>query len=356
MKRKEAGAPRYVSIAKTFFTAILFVSRSAAPQYTSYAPDIHYQSPTIISAEATPITLRTFFTDAEKKGTLQSPAFFSQALVPFLTQQYNAAGYADHLSRDGRHISEFLQLAHEYNLSTEQAYTGLRLFKNKLVEATIIDDTVTMHILEAFAHELERYFPLSPLNSVKQKTPAKMIENIMLTEFTNHLEKPTIGTDQFFTSLSHTIAHSIQEETGLNDEKATRERLRTLALQSAQHLISHTLWYAQHPESVWPSFLRIAQTVALLCSNRIIIHLDDADDLYRALVARFVTFIDQAGHQMPIDWYENVENDLTNGLIAFLESPELDACITTKKEFLHQGLLRGKTCAIAQQKHGLLLT
>lgn len=342
-------------VAKTLLMTALSTTLATILPATAYNADAPYRAPTIINTQAAPITLRSFFADAEKKGSLQSPTFFSQALVPFLNEQYNAVGYADHLSRDGRHLSEFLQLAHEYQLSTEQTYTGLRLFKNKLLEATVIDDTVTMHVLEAFAYELERYFPLNPLNSIKQKTPAKMIENIMLTEFTSHLEKPATSTDQFFTSLSHTIAQSIQEETGLNEEKATRERLRALTLQAAQHLISHTLWYAQHAESVWPSFLKIAHTIGLLCSNRIITHLDDADDLYRSLVARFATFLDQTGHQLPIEWYENVESDLTNGLIPFLESPELDACITSKKEFLRQALMRGKTCAIAQQNHGLLL-
>jgi len=310
--------------------------------------------PGLIAVEPLTVSLKDFFTAAEKQIAKTDPSFFSRAFSPFIKEHYNATGYSDHLSRDGRHLSEFLQLTNEYNLSTEQTYTGLRLFKNKLGEAPVIDDTVTTHVLETLSCELERHFPLSSLQSSKQKTPAKMIENILLTEFTDHLEKPKQSTDAFFTDLSQTLAKSVKE-IGVSDQQAMRDRLRMLALQCAQHLIEKTVWFAQQPESIWPSFLKIAHHISLLCSHRIIQHLDDADDLYKLLISRFTFFIDQVGQQLPLSWFENIESDIRGSLVPFLESPELDSGITSKKELLLQALAGAKMCAIAQQEHGLLL-
>jgi len=300
------------------------------------------------------ISLRSYFDAAKEKAAPREDTFFSHAMSPFIQEQYNAIGYADLLSRDARHISEFLALSSEYNFTTEQTYTGLRLFHNKLKEASLIDDTVMNHILEILPVELERHFPLNPLGSAKQKSPAKMIENIMLSELTTHLEAPKTSTEHFFTGLSETIAQSVKD-IGVSDEAAMRDRLRSLTLKMVELLLSKTIWFAQHPQSIWPSLLKAAHTISQLCSNRIITHLDDVDEAYRTLVTRFVFFIEQSGHQLPVSWYENIESDLANGLVPFLESPELDEGITSKKQLILHALVQGKTCAIAQQTHGLLI-
>lgn len=324
---------------------------------TNYNPDVardYFSSPSLVATSIALAPLRSFFEAAKEKAAPREESFFSYALSPFIEQQYNAIGYADLLSRDARHISEFLVLSNEYKFSAEQTYTGLRLFHNKLKEASLVDDTVMNHILEALPSELERHFPLNALQSAKQKTPAKMIENIMLTELTSHLEAPKTSTEKFFTGLSHTIAQSVKD-IGVNDEAAMRERLRTLTIRFVELLLNKTVWYTQHPESIWPSFLQAAHSISLLCSNRVINHLDDADEMHKTLVSRFVSFIDQSGHQLPVSWYENISSDLDNCLVPFLEAPELDAGVTPKKKIIMNAIIRGKTCAIAQQTHGLML-
>ncbi len=314
----------------------------------------YFNTPSPISSPVATISLRSYFDAAKEKAAPHEESFFSHAFSPFIQEQYNAVGYADLLSRDARHITEFLVLSGEYNFTAEQTYTGLRLFHNKLKEASLIDDTVVDHILAVLPVELERHFPLNPLNSAKIKSPAKMIENIMLSGLTTHLEAPKTSTENFFTGLSHTIAQSVKD-IGVNDEAAMNERLRSLILKIVELLLSKTIWYAQHPHSIWPSVLKAAHNISQLCSNRIIAHLDDADEAYRTLVTRFVFFIEQSGHQLPVSWYENIESDLNNGLVPFLESPELDDGISSKKQLLLNALVHGKTCAIAQQTHGLLI-
>jgi len=348
MKRKHCLIRR-ATVAAFFVCAITPLLQASMQDLLSATP-----TTTLITAVPPRTPLRGFFEAAEEKVPRTDASFFSRALTPFIKEHYNAVGYADHLSRDGRDVTEFLALSNDYQFSAEQTYTGLRLFVQRYKDAALVDDTVTNHILEIMPTELERHFPLNPINTSKQKTPAKMIENIMLTELTDHLEAPKKSTDAFFSDLSRTIAASLKE-TGVSDEMAMKERLRQLATQCAELLIQKTIWYPQYPESIWPSVLKAAHALSQLCSHRIITHADDADALYRSLVSRFIYFIEHSGYQMPVSWYENIQSDIEGGLVLFLESPELDAGITSKKELLMNALSQGKTCAIAQQQHGLVL-
>jgi hypothetical protein len=330
---------------------------TSGTQNLSYNPDIlqSYLLTTIpITDNPLHKPIATFFDTAKTKVVPLHPDFFSHAFSAFIQSTYNGAGYAELLSRDSRHITDFLQLSNEYKLSTEQVYTGLRLFLNKLKETDFVDDTVTNHILSTLPEELDHHFPLNPMNSVKQKTPSKLVENIMLTEFTNHLQKPSVSTELFFKDLATTITTSLKE-VGANDESAMRERLRGVVFRLADLLLSKTLWFIQQPESIWPSVLQAAHSISLLCSNGIINHLDDVCELHKTLISRFISFIDQSGQQLSVSWYTAIESDLSEGLVPFLENPELDGGITPKKEMLINALARGKACAIAQEQHGIII-
>jgi hypothetical protein len=192
------------------------------------------------------------------------------------------------------------------------------------------------------------------MNSVKQKSPSRLVENIMLTEFTQHLTKPTVSTELFFKDLATTITASLKE-VGAHDEAAMQERLRGVIFRLVDLLVSRTVWFVQQPESIWPSVLQAAHSISLLCSNGMITHLDDVDELHHSLITRFISFIDQCGHSLSVAWYTSLENDLTQGLVPFLETPELDGGITSKKELLMNALARGKVCAIAQEEHGIII-
>jgi len=323
----------------------------------SYNPDVardYLSSPALIASSISLTPLQTFFDAAKEKLTTIHADFFSHAFSAFIQSTYNATGYADTLSRDSRHITEFLRLSNEYRLNTEQVYTGLRLFLNKLKETMLIDDTVTMHILDALPEELERHFPLNPLQSMKQKSPAQLVENIMLTEFTDHLQKPKTSTEVFFKNLSATITTSLKE-VGANDEGAMRERLRGITFRLVDLLLSKTMWYVQQPESIWPSVLHAAHSISLLCSHGIINHLDDVCELHKTLISRFISFIEHSGTQLSAAWYNAIENDLSQGLVPFLETPELDDGIMPKKQLLLNAISQGKACAIAQQSYGIII-
>ena len=190
-----------IAVAAAFISVSSLQSSTPVPLYNPDTARDFFSSPLSITTSITLAPLKSFFDATQEKIAVNDPHFFSQAFSAFIKKNYNQVDYAETLSRDGRQITEFLVLSNQYNFSTEQTYTGLRLFHNKLKEVSLVDDTVMEVVLKTLPVELDRHFPFNPLHSAKQKSPAKMVENIMLTEFTDHLTKPTTSTEQFFSRL-----------------------------------------------------------------------------------------------------------------------------------------------------------
>lgn len=317
-----------------------------------------YQLPSIQTAPTTFTpeyeSLYDAFIDVYQSHSTDSRStLFSKVMGPFITKTYNQTDYAKTLSQDGRHITDLLSAANMLNLTAEELYTGLRLFKTKLQRVEVIDDTVTSHILRALPSELEGYFPLQPSTQKKTGAHAQQIESTLLDGLTNHLQQPSQQLDQFLTDVSHKIAGSLTapHET---DEHMMRERLRQMVLRFVEQLISKTMWYPQHHEGIWQSFLNCAHNIHLLCDSRVINHMDDRDEIHWLLCQRFATFLDQYGAALPLSFYDTVESDLHKHMIPFLESAELDAGISPKKQSILDALAKGRIKADAFHNHGLI--
>ncbi|MFH0898137.1 MAG: hypothetical protein V1855_01010, partial [bacterium] len=70
-----------------------------------------------------------------------------------------------------------------------------------------------------------------------------------------------------------------------------------------------------------------------------------------SLVLRFCFYLELRGITLPSEFFDEVESDLASGAVFFLEEPELDVAIKTKKEILLEALMRAKAKSLAF-KHG----
>ncbi|MBM3886562.1 hypothetical protein FJ364_01415 [Candidatus Dependentiae bacterium] len=289
---------------------------------------------------------------------------FNEAFLEYIKQVYNQRAYATHLSQNGSHVVEFLELGHELNLNAEYLYVGTRLFYNKLKEAEIINDTVSLQLLPAFTKYLtshfeqqdEDYKPKENVEFLKRHT-----EEVILYKFTEHFNTFQTNPDSFIDELAHDLAtfYQHQEDTKeqlrikRNNKQETLMRLRQMVIRFFELVISKTMWNTFQPETIWTSFTVLANGFQNLAQSHILDHMDDLDDLLWSLVHRFNYYIELTGADLPIEFYEKIENDLINRKVFFLEAKEQDEGIASKKQVLIEGLLRGKARAIAE-KEGLL--
>lgn len=284
---------------------------------------------------------------------------FNKSFIKYIKDIYNEQSYAEVLSQNGTHFIEFLELASEINLNSETTYVCLRLFYNKIKASELVDDTMLNQVLPHLPKHLDRFFYSKDEDTKKINLTfiKKNLESILLTRITEKLPEFQTQPDAFAQTLANEILTFIRNETDRAERELkkfeSRERLRQIVIRFLELSLSKLIWNPRAPESIWQSFLAVANNLQLLGAYGIIDHMDDLDDMLWSLVHRFCYFLDLTGSVLPLEVYEEIEHDLKNGLIFFLEAQEQDFGIKTKKETLAITLLQAKTKAYAYQKKGL---
>lgn len=294
-----------------------------------------------------------------KKPEASPDETFTRGFSQYVSDVYNRHNYATMLSQDGTHLVDFLQLSEELNLNQTTLYVGLRLFHNKLKSCEIIDDAAILQMIEPIGKYLEKHFEeTEPLYRTNLSLMRKHTEELMLAKFTDHYTTFQTQPDSFLLSLSEEITKEFKQEF-VNFEKnmkeqqqkaESRERLRNLTMRFLETALSKTMWSTQSHEGIWQSFQAIAFDLQSLGVRSVVNHMDDMDSLLWSHIHRFCYFIDLVGSHLPLEFYEEVETDLSSKMVYFLEEKEQDACIKTKKETLEEALIKGRMKSTAMHR------
>jgi len=300
----------------------------------------------------------TDFNGLDTKSLLKSKtSIFNQSMTGYIKEMYNNKYYANFLSQDGSHIIQFLELGNEINLEVEALYTGLRLFYNKIKSCELIDDTVLIQIIAPMPILLEKFFDEDELEFPAYNTLSSQTEKMLLYEFTEHMHHFQEEPDMFLSEISQQIGRMTKEEFDviekMIEEKEMTQRLRHLVIRFLEVALSKVMWNQTSYESIWESILAIANSIQMLGVNGIIDHMDDLDDVFWSLTYRFCYFLDLVGSGLPTSFYEEIEGDIDGGVVFFLELPEQDEGIKSKKQVLKEAVIKAKIKAIAFEKRGL---
>lgn len=290
-------------------------------------------------------------------------ARFNDSFLEYVKQVYNHRSYAEYLSQDASHVVEFLQLGSELNLSADYMYVGMRLFYNKYKETEIVNDSVIRQLLPAIANHLGQYFstqaeetPYANLDFIKKHT-----EEVILHKFTEHFTRFQATPDTFIEELASDLASFYKQREHAMTQALTKRdakqesliRLRQTTIRFFELTLNKSMWNMLEPDTIWPSFVEMATGLQGLAEQQVIDHMDDLDDLFWTLTHRFGYFVELAGAELPLDFYDKVEESLIGRSVHFLEMKEQDDGITSKKQVLIEMLLKGKTRSIAAQ-HGII--
>lgn len=291
------------------------------------------------------------------KNHVSKTSIFNQVLVKYVKEVFNNKYYHNYLSQNGSHFIEFLELSNELNLDIESLYTCIRLFYNKIKACEVVDAPVLVQILNPMPTLLEKYFSKLE-NKINFKDLKQSIEKIILSKLSTYMTNAQINQNIFANELSKEISyitkneiHSLKTE---KDQIYMQERLRSLIIKFLEITLSRLIWDYKNYQPIWGSVCSISNYIERLVEFRIIDHRDDLDDLLWSLVYRFSFFLNLAGSQLPAQFYEEVETDISSGTVFFLELEEQDQAIRTKKEVFLQALLDAKTKSLAFERLGII--
>lgn len=261
-------------------------------------------------------------------------------------------------SQDGRDFVEFWLTANEVKLDLEKAYTCMRLFYNNTKSCHIVDYTVVDQVSKVMPQLFEKHFT-SEINPDGQfRLIRGNVEDLMLDRFTDRYDSFQSQPDLFISKLSNDITKLVKSRLSVikeeEEERELREKFRSLIIRFLDSSIGKLIWYEEAYRSIWPSFLSIADNLHTIGKRGIINDQDNLDELWDSLVRRFVWYLDFNGAALPVEFFEQIEEDLKNNVVFFLEVDEQDEGIRTKKEMIAQAILTAKTKALAYERQGVV--
>lgn len=312
------------------------------------------------------LSIKGYFSNLEKiktptrsSGEIPSRLdIFNQSILNYVKDFYNHDYYSDMISQDASHIVEFLQMSKELNFNSSFLYTGLRLIYNKFKSCEFINDIVILQTLENLPEFLSKYFD-EDLNNINFVSLKNDIEKEIIYKLTNNFDQIKNKPKEFALELSEKINLLAKEEINnwekdLNKQESSN-RLREMVIKLLELTLNKAVWDYTTPETIWKSFGKISRGIDQVGIKGIIDQLDDIDDLQWSLTYRFCFFLDFAGSRLPLSFYQEIETDLANKAVTFLEATEQDEGIKTKKTILLQALLKAKAKAVAFEKSGLYI-
>jgi|SaaInlLV_10m_DNA_2_1039722.scaffolds.fasta_scaffold00006_114 hypothetical protein len=284
---------------------------------------------------------------------------YNQRIIKFAKSLYNSD--AD-LSQDGTDIVTLLTMSKDFYLDITSLNLCLRLITNKLKSYEIIDYTVLEQVIKPLPRlldmyldrrNIEEYLHLTALSDLERNIESTVDDNIEVSSDKRNIFDP----DKFSIKLTEDVNALVRESFEIQREEAEKrdlsEKLRQCVVNFLHVLLNRVLWDENNYEGIWPSFLSIADQLHVLGVKGIITDQDDLDDLWDTLSRRFAWYLDFRGSVLPFEFYKQIEEELNNHVVTFLEIDEVDGIIT-RKEILMDALLQAKAKVIAYEQKGIL--
>lgn len=264
---------------------------------------------------------------------LQPIKFSNHGLRCFIRHAYNHPDYGtEFLPNNFFHFTQFLKRNTPQTRSYYQSI--LRMFGNKLKQSMYINpyaycqmlDEVTPLLQQACSHELTPAY----------KTLQKQISSSMYETMLNKFDYLKIDPDAYFTDLSQDIISLIQTSNELSAD-ASIEELRKSFMVFFEMTVNKLIWNPQEYEQAWRNVKIIADQLARLYEKDILNDQDDLNDLFITLLERFCLFLDLSYAEIPIEFYQNIRNDIEAKNLLFLEL-EQEQFIESKSQRLERAI------------------
>ncbi len=265
----------------------------------------------------------------------------------------------DILPHDFTYFIDLLQYGKKTEQERTYAYSLVRLFSNILKGAEYVNaDKFSTTLLKPLPDALkdyfittkmETYFSNKTLYDAETLDRFKEVVNTMLyTRFSTEFEVFKRSPGEFLDILSDEITHVVEEEMSI-------EQLRQSFIRFLEIGLSKLVWSPEDGEKTWNSVKDISYQLATLVDNNILVDINDLDDLFWTLTYRYCYFLEIAGSDLPLEFFEKVKNDITAQELLFLELEEEDNLFESKASYLTRSLFQAEVKSRAYKK-GIVLS
>jgi hypothetical protein len=280
-----------------------------------------------------------------------APVKFTQVgIQDFLKNIYDNPKYAREIFPNNMsHFIQFLDFGIKTDQSLEFLEQVIRLFRQKVMCTEYMCSQEIARVSDRLISLLEGFKITNKLdNKNHEQTVKETCYNMFLSDF----DRFKLNPDAFLTDLSKEICKALQNST-LCSKETTSKQIQNLVTRFMETTLSKVLWSPTDGKNAWEEFKVLGESVAALHQRKIIPAQDDLNDLIKIIVERFNYFLNIAGADMPIEFYEVARADLSENKLPWLYVEELEKDITSKADSLRKCLMQGQIKAQAKSVYGL---
>jgi hypothetical protein len=267
----------------------------------------------------------------------------------FLRNTYNHHNYAlEFLPNNFSHLMQFLRKGKESHQKRAYVQSVFRLFSNKLKGSSYVNAYAFSTVMDELPVLLADYFTTTPPvknTAALQVHVNEMLYSRFLSQFKSFKDNPV----EFLDSLSHDIVSTIdQQEVKAPADPTSAEELRKVTLMFLDTGLSRLIWNPGDLDETWRSVKKVAQNLGTLFDHEVIVDQDDLNDLFRTLIERYCLFLDIAGENLPVDFFDRVKQDIQTQSLLFLDLEE-EEDVESKSERLMRSLVHAQQKAICKK-------
>ena len=134
------------------------------------------------------------------------------------------------------------------------------------------------------------------------------------------------------------------------EEEVTVEQLRQTVIRFLEIAISKLVWSPEDEIQTWDSVKKIASQLANLMEYNIIDDINDIDDLFWSLIHRYCFLLNISAVDMPLSFYEKIQEDLAAQQPLLLALEEQEDFIESKSACLYRTLATSKAKRFAYDR------
>ncbi len=278
----------------------------------------------------------------------KQPQYRESSIICFLKHTYNHNFYAEKfLSLNFSHVITLLEYANRTTLPRKYIYNVLSLFNQKLGETTYINSYAFLELLEKLPKLLKPYFDIKKEKEEAIGAIKEELYFLLTDKFELLKENPEKIMDDFSVSVYNLLYDKGYKSNNLDLSVSDIQQELMLFLST---IISKLIWSPKDQKFIWNSVKQISKVVESLLFSKILMNVDNADKLFWTLITRFSYFLSTHGDLLSLDCYQEINKDLEDKNLLFLNLEEREICITSKLNYLKNSLYNSEFKARMYQK------
>lgn len=272
---------------------------------------------------------------------LQPLNMTTAGLQLFFEQLYNSKRYTEDFFPNNIkcHMNKFLWHGKQTNQKSDYIRVTFSLFSQKLKGCLYVSAYSFAEFLDELPELISYNFEEQTPNTETQKQDVK---EVLYQEFLNNFNAFQENPSQFLDTLSERIVAKVQ----IPVDDPARDAARYGIIRFIELCLSKALWDATD-KHVAKNIDQISNAVMRLAESNVIKEIDDLNDIAWSLVQRLAYFIDIVGTELPLEFYEQLRDNLVQNPLFNIEEQEQG--IETKRQKLERMVLDGISKKHAQE-------